>query len=124
MYDDTAFAVVIFKAMADETRFEIIKMLSQGEMCACKILEKFNFTQPTLSYHMRILTAAGLVNGVREGAWIWYSLNRETFEKAERLMGALHQAAATAKQVPCCEEYSKTAAEAHCCTPDEPLQTV
>lgn len=69
--------VLIFKALADETRLKIINMLSNGEMCACKILEEFNITQPTLSYHMRVLTESGLVKGVRDGAWMRYSLNLE-----------------------------------------------
>ena len=52
--------VPLFKAMSDETRLKIIDMLSCGEMCACDILEEFNITQPTLSYHMKILTDSGL----------------------------------------------------------------
>lgn len=69
--------IPIFKALADETRLKIIRMLSAGELCACKILEEFEITQPTLSYHMKILTDSGLVNGVRDGAWMRYSLNEE-----------------------------------------------
>lgn len=80
MNKDTAFTVSILKAMSDETRLEIVKMLAGGEMCGCEILEQFDFTQPTLSYHMRLLTTAGLVNARREGAWIHYSLNREALK--------------------------------------------
>ena len=69
--------VPILKAMADETRLKIIDMLSCGELCACKILEKFSITQPTLSYHMKILTECGLVDGVRDGAWMMYTLNSD-----------------------------------------------
>lgn len=67
--------VPIFKALADETRLKIVEMLSCGEMCACDILESFHITQPTLSYHMKILTECGLIDGRREGAWIRYSIN-------------------------------------------------
>ena len=66
------------KALADETRLKIIELLSQGELCACKILEHFNITQPTLSYHMKILCESGLVLGRRDGAWMRYSLNMES----------------------------------------------
>lgn len=69
-----------FKALADETRLQIVEMLVDGERCACKIQEKFDFTQPTLSYHMKILTDCGLVNGRREGAWMRYTLNKTEFE--------------------------------------------
>lgn len=67
--------VPAFKATSDETRLKIIDMLSCGEMCACDILEEFSISQSTLSYHMKILTDCGLVNGVRDGAWMRYTLN-------------------------------------------------
>jgi ArsR family transcriptional regulator len=67
----------IFKALADETRLKIVKMLCSDEMCACKILESFDITQPTLSYHMKVLTECGLVVGRREGSWMKYSVNKE-----------------------------------------------
>ena len=69
--------VPIFKALADETRLKIVEMLSCGEMCACDILGSFHITQPTLSYHMKILTECGLVNSRRDGAWIRYSISAE-----------------------------------------------
>jgi ArsR family transcriptional regulator len=71
--------VQIFKALADETRLEIISMLVGGELCACNILERFNITQPTLSYHMKLLCDSGLVKGRRDGAWMKYTLNEERF---------------------------------------------
>ncbi len=69
--------VPIFKALADEIRLKIVEMLSCGEMCACDILESFSITQPTLSYHMKILTECGLINGRRDGAWMRYNINEE-----------------------------------------------
>lgn len=69
---------MICKALGDANRLEIVQMLSDGEKCGCKILEKFEITQPTLSHHMKILTACGLVNDRKEGKWHHYSLNHET----------------------------------------------
>lgn len=69
--------VPAIKAMSDETRLKIIDMLSCGEMCACDILEEFSISQSTLSYHMKILSESGLVNAVRDGAWMRYTLNKE-----------------------------------------------
>ena len=43
----------IFKVMSDPKRLKIIDMLSEGELCACKILEEFHITQPTLSHDMK-----------------------------------------------------------------------
>jgi ArsR family transcriptional regulator len=68
---------LIFKALADEARLRIIDMLSCDELCACDLLEAFAFTQPTLSYHMKILTESGLVIARKDGAWTRYTLNRQ-----------------------------------------------
>jgi ArsR family transcriptional regulator len=71
--------VLIFKALSDETRLKIIDMLSCGELCACEILKAFSISQSTLSYHMKILVDCGLVNGVRDGAWMKYTLHKNNF---------------------------------------------
>lgn len=80
--------VPAFKALSDETRLKIIDMLSCGELCACEILEAFSITQSTLSYHMKILSDCGLVNAVRDGAWMRYTLNKE---KTEGIIGLLKE---------------------------------
>lgn len=69
--------VLLFKAMADETRLAILDMLSKEELCACHILEEFKITQPTLSYHMKILVDSGLVNSRKDGTWMRYSIDAE-----------------------------------------------
>ena len=74
VYIDTA---KILKAISDPKRLRIVDMLSCGELCACKILEAFHITQPTLSHDMRVLIEAGIVNDRREGKNIFYSLNQE-----------------------------------------------
>lgn len=80
MDDKYASHVRLFKALADTNRLMIVDMLSCGELCACMILEKFNITQPTLSHHMKVLCDCGLVNGRKEGKWMYYSLNKNTVE--------------------------------------------
>ena len=70
----------VFKALGDTTRLKIIEMLSCGELCACKILESFEITQPTLSYHMKILTECGLVISRKEGSWMHYSNNPQLIQ--------------------------------------------
>lgn len=65
----------LVKAIADPNRLKIMDILSCGEQCACDILTNFDFTQPTLSHHMKILMDCGLVMSRREGTWIYYSLN-------------------------------------------------
>jgi ArsR family transcriptional regulator len=66
---------MVFKALADETRLKIVEILSCGELCACDILESFHITQPTLSYHMKILTDSGIVISRKEGSWVRYHNN-------------------------------------------------
>ncbi len=73
--------VTLFKALADETRLKILRLLVDNELCACSILEEFRFTQPTLSYHMKLLVGSGLVRASRDGAWVRYSLDEEHFSE-------------------------------------------
>lgn len=70
---------LIFKALGEPNRLQIVQMLSDKELCACKILEKFEITQPTLSHHMNLLCECGLVNVRKEGKWSHYSINEKTF---------------------------------------------
>ncbi|MDO5410200.1 MAG: metalloregulator ArsR/SmtB family transcription factor [Lachnospiraceae bacterium] len=69
---------LICKALGDSNRLQIIQMLADGEKCGCKLLEKFDITQPTLSHHMKILCECGLVEARKEGKWSHYSLNQDT----------------------------------------------
>ena len=57
---------LICKALGDANRLKIVKMLSDGEKCGCKLLESFEITQPTLSHHMKILCECGLVETRKE----------------------------------------------------------
>lgn len=66
--------VAVFKALGDENRIRILKLLRSGEKCACKLLEELNISQPTLSHHMKILCDAGIVAGRKEGKWMHYSI--------------------------------------------------
>ena len=73
------------KALGDETRIKIFHMLSDGELCACDILEEFHITQPTLSYHMKILANSGLINSRKDGIWMRYSINKESLNNLKGL---------------------------------------
>ena len=94
---------LIFKALSDENRIRILKLLHNGEMCACKLLDALNISQPTLSHHMKILCDAGIVNGRKEGKWMHYSIYSES---AEELSAMLHQllSAANVPDNCCCKE--------------------
>ena len=65
----------MFKVLSDSNRLQIIDMLSCGEMCVCKILEKFNITQPTLSHHLKVLADSEILVSRKEANWMYYKLN-------------------------------------------------
>ena len=71
---------LIFKALGDCTRAQIADMLKGGRKCACRLLEAFNITQPTLSYHMKMLVGCGLVLSEKKGKWNYYALNGEVLQ--------------------------------------------
>lgn len=79
----------ISKALGDETRLAIVQMLSDGEKCGCKLLERFAITQPTLSHHMKTLVESGLVNDRKEGKWHRYSLNAAVLRDYADFLGTL-----------------------------------
>ena len=72
---------IICKAMSDTNRLRIIEMLTQGEKCGCHLLEELQVTQPTLSHHMKVLIAADLVNVRKDGKWMHYSRQQDTFRQ-------------------------------------------
>ncbi|MBF7018046.1 ArsR/SmtB family transcription factor [Staphylococcus durrellii] len=68
---------MILKVLSDPSRLEILDLLSCGELCACDLLEYFQFSQPTLSHHMKSLVDNELVTARRNGNKNMYQLNHE-----------------------------------------------
>ncbi|MBK9037073.1 MAG: metalloregulator ArsR/SmtB family transcription factor [Myxococcales bacterium] len=60
-----------FRALGDETRLRIVALLSHGELCVCHVEQALGLSQPTVSRSMGILRAAGLVDGRRDGSWVY-----------------------------------------------------
>lgn len=98
IYIDTA---KMLKAIAEPKRLKIVDMLSCGELCACKILEAFHITQPTLSHDMKLLVEAGLVKDRRSGKNIYYSLNEEVISDLQETLSQIFQ---TQEQCICHQE--------------------
>ena len=80
--------VRLIKALADENRLAILEMLHGEEKCACVLLDELNISQPTLSHHMKLLCDSGLVDGRKEGKWMYYSLRRGAGEELAGLLAA------------------------------------
>src|SRR5687767_10815015 len=70
----------VFKAIADPTRREILRLLRSEEMNAGDVAAHFDMTKPTVSHHFAVLKTAGLIVSRREGQTIWYSLNTTVLE--------------------------------------------
>lgn len=64
-----------FKAIADPTRRQILRMLNEGEMSAGDIAAAFDISAPSISHHLNVLKAADLIEGRREGQQIIYTVN-------------------------------------------------
>src|ERR1700732_4032175 len=69
-----------FKALADPTRREILRLLRKGEMSAGELAERFDMTRPSMSHHFAVLKQANLVSSRREGQQIIYTLNTTVME--------------------------------------------
>jgi len=66
--------IKIIKALGDETRLRILKLLLKRELCVCELEAALNMSQSKVSRHLTVLRSLGLVEDRREGVWIFYSL--------------------------------------------------
>jgi DNA-binding transcriptional ArsR family regulator len=64
--------MAIAKALADESRVRLLMFLRGGELCVCQIIEMLGLAPSTVSKHLSVLQRAGLVEGRKEGRWIYY----------------------------------------------------
>lgn len=73
MIDSVTFA----KAMADQTRQEIMRLLCCESYCVSDLVSRTGVSQPTVSHHLGILRETGLVETRREGKQVFYTLNQD-----------------------------------------------
>lgn len=82
----------IFKALSDETRLRIIRLLGQGELCVCDITAALDLVQPKVSFHLSALKEAGLIKDRKAGKWIHYSLNEADLFKRMLMVSVCEKA--------------------------------
>ncbi len=70
-----------FHALSDETRLEIVRLLSHRERCVCELQDVLDAAQSRLSFHLKTLKDAGLVTDRREGRWVYYALSRDALDE-------------------------------------------
>jgi len=80
-----------FHALSDPTRLELINRLAGGEQCVCELTDALKTGQSRLSFHLKVLKDAGLIQDRREGRWMYYMLVEEAFEEVEELIRTLRK---------------------------------
>ncbi len=81
----------LFRVLADRHRVKIINMLGRagGEpVCVCEFTEALGLAQPTVSYHLKKLTVAGLVTRERRGSFVYTTLTHGALERVAALVAS------------------------------------
>lgn len=71
----------LFKALNDKTRREILELLKKKDLTAGEIADQFSISKPSISHHLDLLKQAGLVQSVKDGQYIYYSLNTTVMDE-------------------------------------------
>jgi ArsR family transcriptional regulator, arsenate/arsenite/antimonite-responsive transcriptional repressor len=85
--DDPAL-VQALRALGDATRFRIVQEIAGGELCCGQVAERFDFTQPTISHHLKVLRDAGLVESRRLGTSAYYRVVPEAVRALRHALGS------------------------------------
>ena len=81
----------IFKALSDETRLRVIKLLENGELCVCDIFTALDMSQPKVSFHLNVLKEAGFLKDRKQGRWTHYRLDDSDLFRRFLLMSVLER---------------------------------
>lgn len=102
---DLSRAARLFHALSDETRLAILEMLRGGERCVCELQDELGAAQSRLSFHLRVLKDAGVVEDRREGRWAYYRIAPDALAEVHDLAVALQSStlrASAARIGRCC----------------------
>ncbi len=77
--EDAETTAAVFKALSDPNRVRIVNLLANADepVCVCNITPEIGLSQPTVSFHLKKLVSAGLLEREQRGVWAYYSVNRE-----------------------------------------------
>lgn len=81
----------IFKALSEETRLRILKLLEHGELCVCDIVAALDMVQPKISFHLATLKEAGFIRDRKQGRWTHYRLDDSDFFRRSLLLSVLER---------------------------------
>jgi ArsR family transcriptional regulator len=80
----------LLKALADPVRLRLVSIVAAsegGEACVCDLNDAFDLSQPTISHHLKVLHAAGLLDRSKRGVWVYYAVRREVLADVAALIG-------------------------------------
>ncbi len=82
---------LLFKALNDPTRRAILELLRDKDLTAGEIAEQFNISWPSISHHLELLKRAGLVVAVKEGQYVYYSINTTVMDEMVKWLMQLNK---------------------------------
>ncbi|MCK5732291.1 MAG: helix-turn-helix transcriptional regulator [Tenericutes bacterium] len=71
----------LFKVFSDENRVDIVKNLAKGVCCSCNFRDQFKISQPTLTYHLKMIKESGLATSEKVGTWNKYHMNLDVIDE-------------------------------------------
>jgi ArsR family transcriptional regulator len=78
----------LLAALADPVRLKMFSMIAaSGEVCSCDFQGPLGKSQPTISHHTRVLAAAGLIEGEKQGRWTIWRIVPEQLDALRRALG-------------------------------------
>jgi ArsR family transcriptional regulator len=77
--EDAAATATVFKSLADPSRVRIVNLLvtADAPVCVCDLTPQLDLSQPTVSFHLKKLVQAGLLEREQRGVWAYYRVNRD-----------------------------------------------
>jgi len=108
----------LFKALADQTRLQLINLIGDDEVCVCFFVEVLKINQPKISRHLAYLRRAGVVSARREGKWIHYRLVEPPDPHAANIFREVRAALPNDPAM----KNDRARLEKICCAPQLPLQ--
>ncbi|WHZ24457.1 MAG: Arsenical resistance operon repressor [Nitrospira sp.] len=98
----SARAAELFHALADQTRLDILDELKDGERCVCELTDRLQAGQSRLSFHLKVLKEAGLIQDRRDGRWMYYTVNAEGIAELDELVASFKQSRKVRRAAGCC----------------------
>ena len=84
--------VRLLKALADPVRLRLVSLIAShqgGEACVCDLNDAFELSQPTISHHLRVLHAVGLLERSKRGVWVYYRIEADVLGDLADLLGGV-----------------------------------